>query len=547
MKNEIKMKHVNIFHLLAGVALTGALLTSCAKDDSLTEIVYPEYNTPTSSNAVIEALKTVPIVSNVELRHTKDNTDSVYFITFTQPIDHFNPERGTFEQHAALRFKGWEKNVVLHTHGYEMPQTADMIRPNDLTVHLDANQLNIEHRYFGPSQPEPYDELKFTYFSAEQEAYDLHAIVSALRSALFKTGKWASTGTSKDGITTALYAYYSDQEGWKDIDVYVPFCAPFMVGTTDSNGNYSCSNFQTSDYLDHGCGTGYAPGSKEAIARERLDLVPYYVCTTPELRRTCITKLAAQDPTYYNLVTQQYNDKSPSSTGDLEKDLTAMFLSDYFGYLFAKFSYVPFTMWSHMVPDPAKVAANLDVEEMDEFADFLLMSQDTLEARLIAASEAESNVTRTTAGENLWGLLTDIRRDMSTPYCVQAFMELGLADFNFNTVNNSYLTPSEVYNVVRFSNYQSKFEGIYKQDGGALMRGFREWCYTERSQPVIFVYGKNDPWTGAAPDAAAIEQNPMLEMIVDPKATHQDYFLHSEQYEPSSRQAIVAALDRFLK
>ena len=32
------MRHMNILHLLAGVALTGALFTSCAKDDSLTEI-----------------------------------------------------------------------------------------------------------------------------------------------------------------------------------------------------------------------------------------------------------------------------------------------------------------------------------------------------------------------------------------------------------------------------------------------------------------------------------------------------------------------------
>ena len=51
----------------------------------------------------------------------------------------------------------------------------------------------------------------------------------------------------------------------------------------------------------------------------------------------------------------------------------------------------------------------------------------------------------------------------------------------------------------------------------------------------------------AAPDAAAIEQNDMLEMVVDPKATHQDYFLHSSLYDLSSRQAIIAALDKFLK
>ena len=537
---------MNILHLLAGVTLTGALFTSCAKDDSLTEIIPAPEPTTATTNEVVEALKTVPIVSNVEVRYTENKSDSVYFITFVQPIDHFHPEHGVFEQHAALLFEGWDKNVVVNTHGYEMPQTADKIRNCDLTEHLKANQLNIEHRYFGLSQPEPYDELKFTYFTAEQESYDLHAIVTALKSTLFKTGKWASTGTSKDGITTALYAYYSDQEGWNDIDVFVPFCAPFMVGTTDSYGNYSCSNYQTSDHLDEVCGTGYAEGSKEAIARERLNQVPYYVCTTPELRRTCIAKLADYDPQNYSKIVQQYDNKDMASTGDLEKDLTAFFLYNYYNELFGKFSYVQFTQWSYMVPDPAKVAANLDADEMDEFAEFLLMNQDTLQVRVYKDAEAQDRITRATTDETLWQLLIGLRDDEGTPYEVQSFTELGFADPTYKQVNNSYLTPDEVTNVVRFLGRQARFEGIYKQDGGALMKSFLEWCYVERTQPIIFVYGKNDPWTGAAPDAAAIEQNDMLEMVIDPKATHQDYFLHSSQYELSSRQAIINALDKYL-
>ena len=139
---------MNILHLLAGVALTGALFTSCAKDDSLTEIIPTPEPTTATTNEVIKALKTVPIVSGVEVKYNEDYTDSVYYITFVQPIDHFHPELGSFEQLAALRFKGWDKNVVINTHGYEMGQTPEMILKTDLAAHLDANQLNIEHRYF---------------------------------------------------------------------------------------------------------------------------------------------------------------------------------------------------------------------------------------------------------------------------------------------------------------------------------------------------------------------------------------------------------------
>ena len=79
--------------------------------------------------------------------------------------------------------------------------------------------------------------------------------------------------------------------------------------------------------------------------------------------------------------------------------------------------------------------------------------------------------------------------------------------------------------------------------GGERLRGF---C-NAGVYGVIFVYGKNDPWTGAAPDADAIQSTPMLEMVIDPMATHQDYFLHESEYEPSSRQTIIEVLTKFLK
>ena len=52
--------------------------------------------------------------------------------------------------------------------------------------------------------------------------------MTGLKKALITgNGKWLSTGVSKNGMTTAQYAYYDEQNGWNDIDVYVPFVAPF--------------------------------------------------------------------------------------------------------------------------------------------------------------------------------------------------------------------------------------------------------------------------------------------------------------------------------
>lgn len=46
-------------------------------------------------------------------------------------------------------------------------------------------------------------------------------------------GKWLSTGVSKNGVTTAQYAYFDEMYGWNDIDLYVPFVAPIPTRQWD--------------------------------------------------------------------------------------------------------------------------------------------------------------------------------------------------------------------------------------------------------------------------------------------------------------------------
>lgn len=58
----------------------------------------------------------------------------------------------------------------------------------------------------------------------------MHRIVSELRK--IYTGKWISTGGSKDGITATLYSMYYPH----DVDIAVPYVAPFCITQTDSRG-----------------------------------------------------------------------------------------------------------------------------------------------------------------------------------------------------------------------------------------------------------------------------------------------------------------------
>ena len=70
--------------------------------------------------------------------------------------------------------------------------------------------------------------------TAEQHSKDLHAIVSDLKKALITgSGKWLSTGVSKNGDTSTQYAYFDELNGWNDIDVYVPFASPNTIQEED--------------------------------------------------------------------------------------------------------------------------------------------------------------------------------------------------------------------------------------------------------------------------------------------------------------------------
>lgn len=566
------------YYMLAGLAMMMMLLVGCTEDNSMTEYVgnkEDDKENTTKTDEVIEALQAVPGIYYVTLedgsknKEDEDDDDAdgrlpdsngqeqkedktYYSFYFQQPIDHYHPEAGTYLQHCTLKFKGWDNNVVVYTHGYNMK-----MREVDLSKHLKANQLNIEHRYFGESLPEPFEDLTMTYLHADQQACDIHRIVSTLKTHLFTTGKWVSTGTSKDGITTALQAYYSDLNGWEDIDAYVPFCAPFMPGTTYSDGSFSCNDAMTGTYLKDVCGDGYEAGSQEAVAYERLRRIPLLVCTNKLVREKAIAACYQASPAGYALVVEQFNSKSEMSTGDLTKDLAAYAIQTYYSALFFKFSYVTYTKWAGLVPDLTPLENGTATEEQwENFMSFYTMNADKLLKELDKHPQSEEAVTRGTtrsATEDLWIFLNFRREDKTAPYTIQAFTELGAADLDYSIVKGTgYLTELECEKVnyqftTQYSYENIADEGIYKQDKGKLMTDFRRWTETETTQPIIFVYAYNDPWTGAGITDEAARKNPMIEKVVDYIATHCDDIQDRKSYTEESEQAIIRALDKFLK
>jgi hypothetical protein len=179
-------------------------------------------DTPKTPDEILFELRGLPGVHDVTAMPTQSLGYTYFVIHFEQKVDHNNPSSPTFLQEVSLLHHD-EINypMVVHTSGY-----WDYYRDRvvELTGLLGANQISIEHRYFGESRPIPTDWSKLTI---EQMAADQHAIISALKRVY--DGKFLTTGGSKGGMTAIYHRrFYPD-----DVDGTVPYVAPISFGAPD--------------------------------------------------------------------------------------------------------------------------------------------------------------------------------------------------------------------------------------------------------------------------------------------------------------------------
>ncbi len=143
-----------------------------------------------------------------------------YDLRIRQQIDHQDQEKGYFYQQVRLTHHGFDRPVVMSTQGYHLN-----LGKNEIEAILDANYVNVEHRFFGPSTP---DSLEWQFLTLEQVAADLHYINQLCRM-VYPAGPYVSTGISKGGQTTIFYRYFYPN----DVVVSIPYVAPFNKGLED--------------------------------------------------------------------------------------------------------------------------------------------------------------------------------------------------------------------------------------------------------------------------------------------------------------------------
>ncbi|MFF3684831.1 S28 family serine protease [Streptomyces sp. NPDC002187] len=137
-----------------------------------------------------------------------------FVLNYTQPVDHRNPGKGTFQQRITLLHKDTARPTVFHTSGYNVSTTP---RRSEPTAIVDGNQVSLEYRFFTPSRPAPADWSKLDIWQA---ASDQHRVFKALKK--IYTKNWISTGASKGGMTATYFERFYP----RDMDGVVAYVAP---------------------------------------------------------------------------------------------------------------------------------------------------------------------------------------------------------------------------------------------------------------------------------------------------------------------------------
>ena len=258
----MKRKSIIIIALISSFVATGCFNSK-------------EKSTPDAIEAELDKIS--EIVSYKKLKTSK-YYKSVYKIEFRQYIDHEDHSLGTFTQSLEFGYNALTCPTVLVTEGYydaghHYRYTNDEA---ELAYLLNCNYLSMEHRYFGNSLPVKinYDDVHtWDYLTTEQAANDAHAVVTAFKKIL--SGKWLSTGASKSGMTTEMYAYYFPG----DVDLYVPYVAPFCISRHDAR----MVKFIYEEAGDLQYGESRARELRNEVLQFQLKLIEYRDVLAPQI------------------------------------------------------------------------------------------------------------------------------------------------------------------------------------------------------------------------------------------------------------------------
>lgn len=172
------------------------------------------------STDILTRLQAVPGLTVTE-RPTRVPGTRTFLLRLQQPVDHQRPDGRRFSQFMTLLHRAPEAPVMMNTGGYGV---SPFVREIELSRLLQANQLYVEHRFFGESVPQP---ATYEHLTLQQAAADIHRVVETLKGVY--PARWVTSGSSKGGMTAIYHRYFYPD----DVAATVAYGAPSSHGPTD--------------------------------------------------------------------------------------------------------------------------------------------------------------------------------------------------------------------------------------------------------------------------------------------------------------------------
>jgi hypothetical protein len=171
-------------------------------------------------------LERIPEIVSVQKIEQNPFFQEAYEIFIEQNLDHKNPSAGKFKQRVIFSSYNKFSPVVYVTEGYNADYALKSSYVEELSKIVEANQLVVEHRYFGKSMPQ---ELNYDYLTIENACADLHRVKAIFQRLFNNKNKWIATGISKGGQNCMAYkAFYPN-----DMNVWIPYVAPLNFAIED--------------------------------------------------------------------------------------------------------------------------------------------------------------------------------------------------------------------------------------------------------------------------------------------------------------------------
>ena len=513
-------------------------MTGC-KDDDAPVPVTPEPEEPEVVEEPVktaeELLKDIPGVTILQTTKDAEKEDITLFY-YEQPIDHNDPSAGTFQQYCVLHYKGPDHVTVLHTQGYSTNEPKEYWKLH-LAKNLDANYIEVEHRYYMHSLINFVEgETDCTgdywkYNTAAQSTADLHAIVTALKATNCFKNKWVSTGTSKNGILTALYAYYYPNE----VDVYVPFCAPFCTAT-ESAGIGKWVTQQSG--LDNGNDTQLRQDVWAAFQR---------IANDADLQKELVALYNLKHHANYN-----------------HQGTIRYILYCFMANMFYKFSYCKTKEWDAVIPKPvhsaeiyyrfAMLGGEKYYDELKELRELVGLENEVIDrldddSEYMFEDEEDNEIEAASRRVSPQYLTKD--ELLKVIYHVHAAKELGYFLYDWSVLPEDHLLTDESLEWFPTCQTNKRYMNTYgvTYDGGKLMNDFLAFVKNNRNKDkckMLFIYGGYDPWTGAAiPDPDP--DDPYVKKHIVPEGIHSGWINSTWAYPVEERDWIMNAVKEMLQ